>query len=81
MRDQCATILVISDGSRPPHKREEDGHPDPEIGGWGGGGGCWSQKKIFGPSGPVWSKNKGAGAGSRASSLDPPLVIALVTSN
>ena len=80
MRDQCASILVISDGSRPLHKGEEDGHPDPEIGG-GGVGGCWSQKKFFGPSRPVWSKNKGARAGSRASSLDLPLVIALVTSN
>ena len=46
MRDQCATILVISDGSRPPHKGEEDGHPDPEIGGWGGGGGAGLKKKF-----------------------------------
>ena len=77
MRDQCASILVISDGSRTSHKGEEGGHPDPEI----GGGGAAGLKKFFGPLGPVWSKNKGAGAGSRASSLDPPQVIALVTSN
>ena len=76
MRDQCASILVISDGSRPPHKGEKGGHPDLEIGGVGGGGGAGLKKT----SGPVWSK-KGAGAGSRASSLDPPLVIALVISN
>ena len=35
MRDQCASILVISDGSRTSHKGEEGGHPDPEIGGGG----------------------------------------------
>lgn len=46
MRDQCASILVISDGSRPPHKGEKGGHPDLEIGGVGGGGGCWSQKNF-----------------------------------
>ena len=53
----------------------------PRLGVGGGGGGAGLKKKFFGPSGPVWSKNKGAGAGSRASSLDPPLVIALVTSH
>ena len=44
MRDQCASILVISDGSRPPHKGEKGGHPDLEIGGVGGGGVLVSKK-------------------------------------
>ena len=35
MRDQCASILVISDGSRTSHKGEEGGHLDAEIGGGG----------------------------------------------
>ena len=75
MRDQCASILVISDGSRTSHKREEGGHPDPEI----GGGGLLVSKNFSALQDQFGLK--GAGAGSRASSLDPPLVIALVTSN
>lgn len=78
MRDQCASILVISGRSRPSRK-----------GGGGrsfrprdmGGGGLVS-KNIFRPFGTqqFGLKTRG-GADSWASSLDPPLVIALVTSN
>lgn len=76
MRDQCASILVISGRSRPSRKGG-GGHSDPEI--WGGGAGL---KKHFLPFGTqqFGLKTRG-GADSRASSLDPPLVIALVTSN
>lgn len=73
MRDQCASILVISGRSRPSRK--------------GGGGGVIQtprlvSKNIFRPFGTqqFGLKTRG-GADSWASSLDPPLVIALVTSN
>ena len=58
MRDQCASILVISGRSRPSRKGGGgEGHSDPEI--WGGAG----LKKHF-PAlrdSAVWSKNKGRG--------------------
>ena len=59
MRDQCASILVISGRSRPSRKGGGGGHSDPEIwGGWGAG-----LKKHF-PAlrdSAVWSKSKGRG--------------------
>ena len=77
MRDQCASILVISGRSRPSRKGGGGVIQTPRY----GGGGLVS-KNIFRPFGTqqFGLKTRG-GADSWASSLDPPLVIALVTSN
>ena len=76
MRDQCASILVISGRSRPSRKGGEV-IQTPRY-----GGGKLVSKNIFRPFGTqqFGLKTRG-GADSWASSLDPPLVIALVTSN
>lgn len=57
MRDQCASILVISGRSRPSRKGG-GGHSDPEI--WGGGAGLKKHFPALRDS-AVWSKNKGRG--------------------
>ena len=77
MRDQCISILVISGRSRPSRKGGGGGSFRPRD----MGGGLVS-KNIFRPFGTqqFGLKTRG-GADSWASSLDPPLVIALVTSN
>ena len=77
MRDQCASILVISGRSRPSRKGGGRSFRPRDM----GGGGLVS-KNIFRPFGTqqFGLKTRG-GADSWASSLDPPLVIALVTSN
>ena len=46
-----------------------DGHPDPEIRGGG------LQKHFSALRASVWAKNKGAGP--RAPSLDPPLILTI----
>ena len=78
MRDQCASILVISGRSRPSRKGGGRSFRPRDM---GGGEGLVS-KNIFRPFGTqqFGLKTRG-GADSWASSLDPPLVIALVTSN
>ena len=56
-----------------PEIRRGPGHPDPEIRGWGRGGGGQSPKIFFWPfCASVWSKN-GGGWTPRASPLGPPL--------